>query len=146
MKLRKIDCKICGEEVFSPNPDENNRKVCAECLPALRDKEKRTYGWFVYHFLKIKKENGKFIIPSEEYTDDKYGLQSIFIDRILNEVSLRFYFGRSFVHRPDLKIPFSIAKNNREWILEMVRGANKVGYTRDGRQNIVERTFEKLNK
>ena len=146
MSYYHVKCIKCGKELENPSQYERIRELCEICVQLIKEKEKKVFGWFIYKFLKIQKDQGKFIIPGEEYTQDKYGLQRIFINKITNEVLLEFYFGNSMIHRPKLRIPLEKVEEYKEELLDMIRVSNLSNYTRDGRQNKVMDIYETLKK
>lgn len=142
----EIKCVVCGKIVYPVCPSEQARNACMDCIIEKKEQERKTYGWFVYRFLNIHKKFGKFIIPNEEFTEDKYGLQQIFVNHITNTIALIFYFGRSMCHRPRLEVPLNSVEKFRNEFLNMIKGANKINYSCDGRQRIVEEIYEKIKE
>ena len=137
-------CKICGKEVLHLSPYQRARGLCDSCIVDIKEKEKKTFTWYTKHFLKIEKSSGKYIIPGEDFTQDKYGLQKIFINGISDIVELEFYFGRSFIHRPTLKFSLKNVENYKEVFLNLIRASNKKEITISGRCYEVKEIYEKI--
>lgn len=116
-------CVLCNKEVpkyWDEYRYESNRSLCDDCLIKNRDKEKKTYGWLVYHLLGLEKRYGRFIIKNKKTTKNKYGLQQIFVNCIRNTVTFTFYYGRSFIHRPSYIIPLKNIEKNKDLILNAI--------------------------
>lgn len=120
-------CMICHNHTFETYKNYSDRQMCLDCQEKLKEKEKKTWGWFVYHFLGLKKACGKFAFKSDNPTS-KYGLQRISVDRVLNEITLEFYFGRSFIHRPLIKIPLPFIERNEDVLRALITTANHKRY------------------
>lgn len=117
-------CKKCGNYLISPI--EYSRSYCNNCLIEINEKERKTYGWIFYHLLNLEKKYGKIIIKGDtEAKQNKYGLQRIYVNIIINKVTFSFYFGRSYIHRPDITIDLSLIQEHKEFLINIINYSSK---------------------
>lgn len=106
--------------------------------------EKKTYGWLVYHLLCLEKKEGKFVLKNEDYRENKYGLQQIYLKN--NKVTFVFYFGRSMCHRPQFTCSLEDVKNNTSIIKEAIRWAENKEYISDVRQFEITKILKQIGE